>query len=39
MPKKGMSIALNDSTMTLYRRAIELYEGNKVAVNGKQMFD
>ena len=38
MPKKGMTIALNDSTMTLYRRAIELYEGNKVAVNGKDIM-
>ncbi len=36
MPKRGMTIALNDSTMTLYRRAIELYEGNRVqASNGK----
>jgi signal peptidase I len=38
MPKKGMTIALNDSTMTLYRRAIELYEGNKVTVNGKDVL-
>ena len=38
MPKKGMSIALNDSTMTLYRRAIELYEGNKVDIKGKDML-
>ncbi|MES2278302.1 MAG: signal peptidase I [Bacteroidota bacterium] len=38
MPKKGMTITLNDSTMTLYRRAIELYEGNKVAVNGKDVM-
>jgi signal peptidase I len=38
MPKKGMTIALNDSTMTLYRRAIELYEGNKMAVNGKEIL-
>jgi signal peptidase I len=35
MPKRGMTIALTDSTMTLYRRAIEMYEGNKVAVDGK----
>jgi signal peptidase I len=42
MPKRGMTIAINDSTMALYRRAIELYEGNrvearhgKVSINGK----
>ena len=30
LPKRGMTITLNDSTMTLYGRAIELYEHNKV---------
>ena len=39
LPKRGMTIALNDSTMILYRRAIELYENNKVAVNGKDVID
>ncbi|QKJ28947.1 signal peptidase I [Mucilaginibacter mali] len=38
MPKRGMAIALNDSTMALYRRAIELYEGNKVTVSGKDVL-
>jgi len=38
MPKKGWTIPLNDSTMTLYRRAIELYENNKVAVKGKDIY-
>jgi len=38
MPKKGMTIALNDSTMTLYRRAIEMYEGNKVNISGKDII-
>jgi len=38
MPKKGWTIALNDSTMTLYRRAIEVYENNKVEVNGKDIL-
>lgn len=38
LPKRGMTIALNDSTMILYRRAIELYENNKVAVNGKDIM-
>ncbi len=43
LPKKGMTIKLNDSTLTLYRRAIELYEHNKVdttentiMINGKK---
>ena len=38
LPKKGWTVALNDSTLTLYRRAIELYENNKVAVNGKDIL-
>lgn len=38
LPKKGMTIALNDSTMILYRRAIEVYENNKVEVNGKDIL-
>ena len=38
MPKRGMTIPLNDSTMILYRRAIELYENNKVDVNGKNII-
>jgi len=38
LPKKGWTVALNDSTLTLYRRAIEVYEGNKVAVNGKDIL-
>ena len=38
LPKRGMTIALNDSTMILYRRAIELYENNKVEVNGKNVL-
>ncbi len=40
MPKRGMTIALNDSTMALYRRAIELYESNRVEVsNGKVLIN
>jgi len=42
MPKRGMTIPINDSTLILYRRAIELYENNKVQtqnhtvlINGK----
>jgi signal peptidase I len=38
LPKARMTIALNDSTMILYRRAIELYEHNKVDVKGKDIF-
>ncbi|MFD2144927.1 signal peptidase I [Mucilaginibacter antarcticus] len=29
---------MTDSTLTLYRRAIEVYENNKVAVNGKNIL-
>jgi len=43
MPKKGWTIKLNDSTLALYRRAIEVYEHNKVEttangilINGKK---
>jgi signal peptidase I len=32
IPEKGMKIRLNDSTMALYRRAIEVYEENDVDV-------
>jgi signal peptidase I len=38
MPSRGYTIPLNDSTMTLYRRAIELYENNKVEVKGKDVY-
>jgi signal peptidase I len=38
IPQKGMTIQLNDSTMALYSRAIELYEHNKVEVKGKDIF-
>lgn len=38
MPKRGWTIPLKDSTMTLYKRAIELYEHNKVDVKGKDVY-
>jgi signal peptidase I len=38
LPKKGYTIKLNDSTLTLYRRAIELYEHNKIETTGKDVF-
>ncbi|CAM4309856.1 signal peptidase I [Pedobacter westerhofensis] len=43
LPKKGMTISLNESSLILYRRAIELYEhnrvdtaGNDILINGKK---
>src|ERR1700733_7158522 len=38
LPKRGYTVELNDSTMTLYRRAIELYEHNKVEIQGKDIL-
>lgn len=38
LPKRGMTIPLNDSTMILYKRAIEFYENNKVQVQGKDIL-
>lgn len=38
MPKKGWTVQLNDSTLTLYRRAIEVYEHNKVETMGKKIL-
>ena len=38
LPKKGYVIPLNDSTMILYKRAIELYENNKVEQKGTDYF-
>jgi signal peptidase I len=38
LPKRGWSVPLNDSTMILYRRAIELYENNKVEVKGNDVL-
>jgi len=38
MPKRGMTIQLNESNRILYRRAIELYEHNTVALNGKDII-
>jgi signal peptidase I len=43
IPKKGMILQLNDSTMCQYKRLIEIYEGNKleqkdgkIFINGKE---
>ncbi|HEY5325386.1 MAG TPA: signal peptidase I [Mucilaginibacter sp.] len=38
LPKRGWSVLLNDSTLTLYRRAMEIYEHNKVEVKGKDVL-
>jgi len=38
LPKKGMTIALNDSTIILYKRAIEFYENNRVEQKGNAVF-
>lgn len=38
LPKKGMSIPLNQENIILYRRAIELYENNKVELEGKDVL-
>jgi len=38
IPAKGMRISLNDSTMVLYRRAIEVYEHNKVQVKSDGVY-
>lgn len=38
IPKKGSVVVLDVTTLPLYRRAIEVYEKNKVEVNGKNIF-
>ncbi|NCD69962.1 signal peptidase I [Mucilaginibacter agri] len=38
LPKKGWKIRLNDSTVALYSRAIQNYEGNKLTHVGNNYF-
>ena len=38
IPQKGSTIQLNDSTLAIYRRAIENYEGNKITFDGNTIF-
>lgn len=38
LPKKGMTITLNESSLILYRRAIELYENNQVEIKDKHIL-
>jgi signal peptidase I len=38
LPKRGMTIRLNDSTLILYRQAIGKYENNKVETSGNDIL-
>jgi len=38
IPAEGWTIKLNDSTLALYRTAIEVYENNKVDVSPEKIF-
>lgn len=38
LPKRGWNVNLNDSTLALYRRAIEVYEHNKIETRGNDVF-
>lgn len=38
IPARGWTVPLNDSTMALYGRAIEVYENNKVRRSGNEVF-
>ena len=38
LPKKGWTVPLNDSTLILYKRAIEMYENNKVEQKGADIL-
>jgi signal peptidase I len=38
LPKRGWSVPLNDSTLVFYRRAIEVYEHNKVEGSGNNIM-
>lgn len=38
IPKKGATIALNDSTMPVYERCIKNYEGNNLEIKNGQYF-
>ncbi|RVU01527.1 signal peptidase I [Mucilaginibacter limnophilus] len=37
VPKKGWTVKLDSLTLPIYKRAIEVYEGNKLEVNGNQI--
>lgn len=38
IPKKGWTVKLDSLTLPIYRRAIEVYEGNKLEVKGKDIL-
>ena len=38
LPKRGVALRLNTSILPMYRRAIEVYEHNKVEVKGKDIY-
>jgi signal peptidase I len=38
IPNKGSTINLNHATLLIYRRAIEIYEGNKVEEKGDKVY-
>ena len=38
MPKKGMTISLDTSSIKLYDRIITAYEGNSLKINGNKIF-
>jgi signal peptidase I len=38
IPKKGWTVKLNGITLPLYERAIEVYENNKVAIKGSEIY-
>ncbi len=38
IPKKGSTVQINKVTIPLYRRVIEVYEGNKIAFKGNDIY-
>ncbi|WP_129714610.1 signal peptidase I [Pedobacter sp. SYP-B3415] len=38
VPKKGWTVTLDSASMPLYKRAIEIYEGNKLEQKGNEWF-
>ena len=38
IPKAGITVNLNDSTIQLYKRIIEIYENNTLEIKGEQIF-
>ena len=38
IPKAGATVQLNDSTLQLYKRIIEIYENNTLEIKGEKLF-